>query len=793
MQPSLESDYAPVVDARDHHPTYVEGVRAVLRATTDVWADEILRLPDGPTYEAVEPLLVPSMLADPLYHTPVPYLPLTSEIGRDSYALHLVDGSHIIAEGIRNWLIQGWVLPNGEETELQHKPARVSNDAPRYFFHVGEEGEVFGSRLDRLAEPALHDGYLPILQLTYTAESGQTFTRESFVAAGHEGPVSSWVSFRATGSAPVRIAVRIDAPEFGQLRAEGTAVLAEGGVVLRSNHPVELDGDTAVFRLDAAEAAPLVLVLVNSPDPTAATIVDESAYAAAHARTVEYWNGALEAGSGIRVPEKRVMDAYRNLILQNLVLGHRYSIGNPYERTFLMEGHLAVLPLLRFGYGPAYRKNLQELVDLTNGAGADWYESWERGTKLSAAAEYFALTGDATVLRENAPRYHEYLASLTEMTASDPLGLLAKERYAWDIPEVVYGTHSQAVAWRGMQDILLAYRRIGDDSFARYEAAVDTFAERLRESITRAQVQLEDGSLFVPVILEDDSARVPFDVLTASRQGNYWNLVAPYFLASGIIPSDDERLAALLRYMDNHGAFLLGLTRFAGLYEPIPEPGEVSPGGTAGYKVAGIDNAFGIEPVFVLADLGEADRIALVLYAKLAHGMSRGTFLDGEATTIAPVPGEYFRSSWYPPNSTSNALFLLTMRAVLLHEHVDARADLARVDLAPSTPRGWLAPGNEISVTRLPSRIGDVSYTLRTRADGSAVDVAVDLAPGRPAVPVRLHLRLPVAYRAVDLVGSPAAVELIGDAVVLPPHQHSFRFSVGVEHPSPSTPDRSNT
>lgn len=47
----------------------------------------------------------------------------------------------------------------------------------------------------------------------------------------------------------------------------------------------------------------------------------------------------------------------------------------------------------------------------------------------------------------------------------------------------------------------------------------------------------------------------------------------------------------------------------------------------------------------------------LALYGKLAHGMTRKTFVSGEGHTIAPAPGEYFRSMCLPPNNANNDVF----------------------------------------------------------------------------------------------------------------------------------------
>ena len=82
-----------------------------------------------------------------------------------------------------------------------------------------------------------------------------------------------------------------------------------------------------------------------------------------------------------------------------------------------------------------------------------------------------------------------------------------------------------------------------------------------------------------------------------------------------------------INYMLLHGARLLGLTRFN--YYPVPI-GSHRAGGLPGYSTSGADNVYGPGILDALAELDEADQIVLSLYGKLAHGMTRNTFISGE-------------------------------------------------------------------------------------------------------------------------------------------------------------------
>ena len=66
---------------------------------------------------------------------------------------------------------------------------------------------------------------------------------------------------------------------------------------------------------------------------------------------------------------------------------------------------------------------------------------------------------------------------------------------------------------------------------ARARALAGRLQVALQRAIRASSHRLRDGSLFVPAVLL--AKHKPFDSLTRSRLGSYWNLVMPYALASG--------------------------------------------------------------------------------------------------------------------------------------------------------------------------------------------------------------------------------------------------------------------
>jgi len=274
---------------------------------------------------------------------------------------------------------------------------------------------------------------------------------------------------------------------------------------------------------------------------------------------------------------------------------------------------------------------------------------------------------------------------------------------------------------------------------ARARALAARLGVGLRRALRSSERRLPDGSLFVPVRLLDDER--PYSSVIESRSGSYWNLVAPYALASGLLERPEAESA--LRYLLGHGSRLLGLVRAGGyaLY-----------GRTAPFPTSGTDEVYGVHLARFLASVDEPDQLVLSLYGHLAAGMTPDTFVSGEAASVAPLGGQRERSMYLPPNSVSNAALLETLRLMLVQE------DAEGLRLAYATPRAWLRPGKRIVVTNLPTRFGLLSYSLRVHV--GTVHVTVDVPSRRPGT-LKLRLRLPGATRSIDLSGRKGRLDFV--------------------------------
>ena len=125
--------------------------------------------------------------------------------------------------------------------------------------------------------------------------------------------------------------------------------------------------------------------------PSAGTLrVDARTYDRARSAVIRYWRGRLAEGARVVVPDRRVQDAFSALLVQNLTLTWRYSVGNPYEQFSFPEGVDVAQVLGELGFADVDRAIMR--TSLTRRPTP--YPNWKRGEKLLGTAAYFRLYRD---------------------------------------------------------------------------------------------------------------------------------------------------------------------------------------------------------------------------------------------------------------------------------------------------------------------------------------------------------------------------------------------------------------
>jgi hypothetical protein len=678
---------------------YARGVGAATRSRTDVWGERLLAAPGGPTYGAATKLVAPLLYATrrgrrPLTLSHLYYLPFaypTDVYAPATFALHVADGSQIVTRRV---------------------------DGPSLTVFVGRTGrERYGSCLARTTLATLADGYLPIMETSYTDANGVHYTQESF--AGRTAGARSIVSF---------IHLTVDATE------------AKTGAIVRfaASEPARLlVDDRAPVHVARGETADLYAGWAHQLPLLQPVHVNDRTYVRARDGVVGYWTRRLAEGAQIVVPEERVMNAERAILIQQLVQSWRYSVGNPYEELSFAEALDTAQVMAGYGYPTTSDGILRIALDRL----PHRFSSWRAGELLLAAAVDYSLYRDRKALTRETPGLAATVDTLAsrQLADGDAAGRLVPEPLSSDLAAAVDGVTAQVVAWQGLNAISRVWSVTGHAQLAARAGVIALRLERaLRPAVHKVEVRLRDGSLFLPATVTDPAR--PYPRITATRDGSYWNLVMPYAFASGFFPPGGAEATGILRYLSLHGARLLGVTR---------ADAHIS----YGRKVVGE----GLAEVYVLnqsrffADNDQPDQLALTLYGMLAAGMTRDTFISGEAVSLLPVGTAYYRTMYMPPNLDANSSFLGTLKLLLVHERRGPRGAPRGLDLAFATPRAWLADGGSIDVRRVRTSFGPVSFSLERSGTTITIDVTAPKAPEA----ARLRLRLPARTRLLRvLLGS---------------------------------------
>jgi hypothetical protein len=723
---------APTLALSDSYKATVE---QALASKTDVLGQQALSAPGGPTYDNLKGELKPLMYAlapaasgSYLDDSGVYYLPFGQPTGlssRDAIALHVADGSQIISDRSGNRSLRVYIGATGQER--------------------------YGECLADLATPALRDGYLPVLETSYRDHDGVQYQQESFATdIPGTGLLASYVKLSATpgSSGLTHTQFRFsECPGCNLVRSGDTLVDSSGKTYLYFAPGATYSGGDLIYDADltVGDNAVYLVRVTDAATGAPALKANGGAYQAALKQTTDYWNGRLSHGATFDVPEPLVMNAQRNLLIQNLLMTWRYSLGNPYEAFYQPESSDTVGTLGAYGFTDVYASALNDLLPLSKGANR---RNWEEGEKLKHAADYYRLTHDAAFIQKNDPTYAAYAADFAAQVAADPNGLLEPQQYSSDIKHDVYGLHQIGVAEEGLKAILGVWKQIGrQDLVDQYTSLSHELDAAYGKAISESSITLPDGSLFTPADLLDGAT--PYDPITDTTLGSYWNLVAWYGFAAGAYGPGSPQAKATLQYAYDHGSRLLGLLR-------------VRNGGT--------DDVYAVEQANFLADNDQADQLVLSLYGKLAAGMTQGTFIAGESDTVGPIaskwpkqtgycpltdpsctgpsiesgwaPDEYYRAMYLSPNSANNTMFLDILHQMLVHEVDDASATPTGLQLGFFTPRGWLDNGKTVSVTDAPTAFGALTYRIDSRIAAREVLATVDVPQSTPGS-LELRLRVP--------------------------------------------------
>ncbi len=700
--------------------------REVIDSKLDLWADAALKQPEGPTYDFFAKLLPPLRYVDAYFlHYPI----LLSAPNCETKSRFISNGSgiNLLARMVT------WSNETGTPVEV----------------HVGDTRELFGNDLSRLDGPHLMDGYLPIVQLKYR-QNEDTFGEEAFASVDEKLSKSGATLLRIDFSAADKNRVDL------QLQYDNTLLKSKNGNVLDPDGKVlvafdenwEWQGARAILMSKEQHPKSIYVVIFTKPiDAGEAPKVSAELFNQERQLAVAKWNDILAHGTQISVPEPYVNNAWRNTLIQQYEILDRdhmnYSAMNQYQRQYAHESGEAMRGLLYYGQSETAAKTLPPIFDYSRKN----IELHDGAFKLMDLADYYFLTRDDKFIRDTKQLWQkeiDYIVSKRDKTS----GVMPPERYCSDIATPVVSISTSASCWRGLRDMSIVLRDIGETEQADKLASLcKDFHESILKFIDASWIRDTDPP-FLP--LAPSVEKKPYDPITATNLGSYWNLVVGQFLNSDVLPYDSKEISDVLRYMQTHGGLCMGMIRFQ-------SPRSVW------VNTQNLDDLYGLRYALLLQKRDEVDRALVSFYAKLAQGFTRDTFEDGEVTSIVEID-QNGRQISLPPNSHANASFLLQLRYLLVQDwDLDGDGQAETLRLAFATPRAWLKDGQKISVSKAPTTFGEVSYTIESKLKSGSIEASIELPQRSQPKKTLLRFRLPDGKKLASATAGDKKLQISND------------------------------
>ncbi|MHB1459206.1 MAG: hypothetical protein ACYC0V_20040 [Armatimonadota bacterium] len=670
-----------------------------IAARLDIYGEAAMRQPNGASYEFFADLI------PPIRYTVNPefkYYPIV---------LGLAGGEH-----------KARLVSNGSAVNARANEPVIWLDVGTPITFIVGGGGLFGDDLSRLDGPRYAKGYLPIVETIY--REGDALYREE-VFAGVSEPfglsAACFVRFSLSDGKRGRIAAKV-ASEGQIIRTGSLLTNAEGKALVWFGKNWTWDSATGTLAAPLTVAKDACLVIFTEPiefHPDGP--LTSAVYNAERGRSVRYWDGQLARGSIVEAPEPRVNECRKALQIGSMVIRKgnmmNYGTQNFYERLFEAECDDAVMSFLLYGYADDTREMIPPLM-------AYWQQGilfHDAAFKLQTLSQVYWLTKDADFLRSQKA---EWTAAIDKiMQGIDPkTGLLPRENYCGDIETQVFSLNSNANSWRGLRDFAVVLDEIGEKELAeRVSIRAKEYRKVILDAVAKS-VRKDVDPPFIPIALFGEEE--PYETLTETRMGSYWDLMIPYVLGSGVLGDDSEETGWALDYLHRRGGLFMGMIRF---------------------HMATTDDLYGLRYMLTLLRRDDADRALTSFYGKMAQGFTQDTYIGGEVHEIRSLT-PFGRCEHQPPNSASNAYWMWSLRYLMVQDwdiDDDGRPDTLRLMFA--TPRRWLEDGKTIKAEKLPTAFGTVSVQMVSHlADGEII--ASVTMPTHTPIQTLISARVPDAW-----------------------------------------------
>jgi hypothetical protein len=538
-------------------------------------------------------------------------------------------------------------------------------------------------------------------------------------------------------------AVGRDLDRSGLLLARGPAAPSRALPTPAANTPTAVH-DARAFRALLGAHRRIAYTWQIPLEPPAAgagadRALDRVPPSSARAQLRRAW-AAEEAGMmGISVPEPKVSATYRAAIAE--ILGSRYLTAAgwvqatnrlQYQAFWIRDAALQTDALDLAGLHAQAAQNLAFMDTFQQPDGlfisrAEQYDGL--GQALWALDQHAQLTQSPAYAAAQLERMQAAVDWLSQVTASDPLGLLPPGNPGDD--ELAYGhiTGDDLWAAAGLRSAVAAAALAGRRDLVGAWQAIDG---RFEASLDRAIALAVARAGHIPPVL---------DAPGGQDWGNYY---AAYPVP--VLAANSPAVAATMAWARAH--MVQGL--------PTYDNGR------------SLHDYLGFAVFQTELAAGDTSDAVAGLYAELAHTTSTDA---GWEWDIPPF-GRRASTVDLAPHGTFAADYVALLRDLLVAEGANGEVNL----LAGASP-AWLAPGQHITLTAAPTDRGVVSFAERSSARGETLTWSGSLAAG-----TALTWTLPAWARHARIAGTPVS----GRAIALPGTSGSLTVTFGGHRPAQS-------
>jgi len=500
------------------------------------------------------------------------------------------------------------------------------------------------------------------------------------------------------------------------------------------------------------------------------------------------WERALEPGMQIDVPDRRLSDLARHSLVREMMTrigsfpkygvfdrGYGGSEHDGFPDTFTTD----TMAMLEWGLFDLARRYIDNyFTSFVRDDGSILYrgpETGQFGRMLTVVAGYANYTGDTELLLRHRRRIDavaKLLLALRERALVLPrdnpaYGMIAGWSEADscldpDPPRYMQPYFSNSTeAARGFEELGAVWEKVGA---VRRQPELTNWGRRLRSESRALGLDIQTAiarSVLTntqPVCLPAIAgAREPFDAaFKRDALDPQFRSYRAYMemLYSGNLTRAQAQM--VLQYRAAHHDVILGIPAAYG-YNTHEWAGFLSYG-----------HAYGLLQFDFVKDY------LLTLYSLMAHHYTRGTWTAPETRRIDP---KQFAAPYCTPAQMT--VPLLT-RWMLVFEEPSSEL----LWLAKGTPRNWLEDGQNISVSKAPTRWGRLGFAVHSHIREGRVDAAVDLPSKPTAAVIKLRLRVPEGYRmrSVSLNGKPWEQFDAAEESVTLPSSAKGRIELSVEY-----------